>query len=872
MGRCLRLMGRVALCLAWIVPAHAAAREFSVGPPPPWVERIAPQEQAAVPTGQVSRGVYYLLSDLQTRVEGAQKLQYRHFAMKALNESGVTSVANVEISFDPAYQSLTVHEINVRRDGRLIAKLDAAAIRVLQREKELEYQIFDGSKTANAFLDDVRVGDIVEYAYTLRGSNPVFGGRLFGGIDLQWSAPVHSLVGRLLWPAGRPIYLANHKTDLQPTLRERGAEREYRWEAQDVAALVIEDNAPSWYDPYPYVQWSEFKDWQAVAQWAQPLYRTPPQLGAALKAEVDRIAAASTEPSDRLVATLRFVQAQIRYLGVEIGASSHAPSTPQAVLQRRFGDCKDKALLTVTMLRALGIAADPALVNTKAERGIADVHPTPGAFNHVIVRARVAGSDYWIDPTLPPQKGSLEHLVQSNYGMALVVNDATRGLTPMPRAAASAFKRSVHTVFDARAGVNEPVRFTVTSVLEGASAESMRSTLASRNREELQKDYLNFYAAYFDGVTQDAALSVTDDERANRLTLTEQYLIASFWKRSEKKKRVEAEVYVPDVDDALHAPRERVRSAPLGLRHPVDLTHTAEVLLPDSWDIKPNRTAVADPAFDFERRSELRGRTLVLTDSFRSRADHVAPADTPRYVANLQRARDAIGYSIYSPDPSEPKAAAAPPATGANLNWPVAMVAVLLLLGFTALAAKLYRYDPPPAAGVPDPALRGIAGWLLLPALGVLLSPLRLAGTIAQVLPSYGAAHWANLTTVGSASYHPLWAPLLLFELAINLGLIVFSLLLLVLFFQKRRSVPRVFIGFVAAVFVAEALDLAASASVPAVGGPDAKDWDELVRSGLSLAIWGSYFSVSRRVKATFVHGRREPTPPLNRSEPAMSD
>ena len=41
------------------------------------------------------------------------------------------------------------------------------------------------------------------------------------------------------------------------------------------------------------------------------------------------------------------------------------PSAPDAVYARRWGDCKEKALLMVTMLRALGIEASPALVNTE---------------------------------------------------------------------------------------------------------------------------------------------------------------------------------------------------------------------------------------------------------------------------------------------------------------------------------------------------------------------------------------------------------------------------------------------------------------------------------------------------------------------------
>jgi len=846
----------IALGTAVLSPAFALQKEYNIGPPPEWVEQIAPAEAPAVPVEQVSQGVYYLLSDMQTRAEAQDKVLYRHFARKAINENGVEEIAHVEIRFDPAYQTLTLHSINVRRGGRVISKLNVGAIRVLQREKELEYRIYDGSKTANVFLDDVRIGDVVEYSYTLRGTNPVFGNRLFGQFDLQWKVPVHRLYGRLLWPTGRELYLAHHNTGLKPSVRERNGYREYRWEARGLSALVVEDDAPGWYDPYAWVQWSEYKDWESVVRWAQPLYRVPDRLSPALQEEIERIARLTTYPGDRLLAVLHFVQREIRYLGVEIGAGSHAPNLPQIVLERRFGDCKDKSLLTVTMLHALGIEARPALVNTTLRRGILDLHPSPAVFNHVLVRARLDDRDYWVDPTRAPQKGDLAHLYQPDYGYALVVDAATRVLTPMSNTAASTYKRTIHAVFDTRAGLDQPVRYTITSILEGASAEALRNTLASENREELQKQYLNFYAQYYPNITMKAPFDVTEEESVNRLTITEQYVIPNFWKYAEKQKRREAEIYSPDVEDYLKQPRASVRSAPLSVAHPVDLTLATEVLLPETWNIKPEQTTVDDPAFHFERGISKKDKLLVLTDRFVSRVDHIAPSETARYAGNLARARAEVGYRLYKYDQS-------PPAERVSVmdrfNWSVATIALLVLLLYSWLAARLYRYDPSPTAAPVDAELEGVGGWLILPAITVVVLPLRLLTGILETLPSYAADTWATLTTVGNTAYHPMWAPVLLFELSANLAQIVFSVLLAVLFVQKRRSAPYVFIGVMGGSAIIQAADLLLAGAVPAARDLAPKGWSELAVSVTSLAIWGAYFLVSRRVRATFVNGRSAP-------------
>eukprot|EP01036_Dinobryon_divergens_P021766 gene21766-29914_t len=128
---------------------------------PPWVSKVdAPLVAAAEPDG-ASGGVQYLLIDQQVRVDSTGQSTFRHIALRAVNESGLSSVSHVELTFNPAFQTLVMHHVSIRRGGQVIPKLQAAAVKVLQREQELEYQVLDGTKSANLFLDDVRVGDVV---------------------------------------------------------------------------------------------------------------------------------------------------------------------------------------------------------------------------------------------------------------------------------------------------------------------------------------------------------------------------------------------------------------------------------------------------------------------------------------------------------------------------------------------------------------------------------------------------------------------------------------------------------------------------------------------------------------------------------------
>jgi len=70
--------------------------------------------------------------------------------------------------------------------------------------------------------------------------------------------------------------------------------------------------------------------------------------------------------SKQVLAVLRFVRMRSGISGSKSESAPNKPADPSTVFTRRFGDCKDKSLLFVTLLRGLGIDAYPVLVNTQA--------------------------------------------------------------------------------------------------------------------------------------------------------------------------------------------------------------------------------------------------------------------------------------------------------------------------------------------------------------------------------------------------------------------------------------------------------------------------------------------------------------------------
>ncbi len=675
----LRILGVGLLGLLGVANAHAVIVPPAKVPAPAWVKSIPLDENATVPMEQIHGGVYYLLADRQTRVSGTDRQHFNRFAIKAVNDKGVEQAASIDIDFDPAYQRLQLHTLAVHRQGRVISQLATAPIRTLQREKELEALILDGRLTVSVLLQDVRVGDVVEYAYTVQGSRPEMRGHHFGAFDMQWRSPVHALHTRLLWPAERPIQFKNMNMDQPATESLQGGLRQFEWTARAVPGLRVSDEAPVWYDPYPFVQWSSFRDWGEVSQWAVPLYAVPPLPAGELSAEVDRIRRTHADAGDQVVAVLQFVQKNIRYLSVVIGAGSYTPSAPGVVLARRFGDCKDKTLLTLTMLKALGIEARAGLVNTRVREGVMQRIPSAAAFDHVLVRAQVNGQQHWIDPTSYPQTGPIHAISQPYFGHALIIDPATRDLEPMQQGDATQTTRKIRTEFDATQGIGKTATLTVTTELTGVSAEQLRNQLSGSNLEALQRDYLNFYGGYYPGIVSAGPMDVDDNTQTNVLTVVERYQIADFWTKGDKPGMLEASIRAPDMRSHLNGPRERVRNAPLAIPHPTVIENTTVVRLPEDWPVDPESNVVRHPAFEFTDELTTTPRLLTRVSRYTSLSDHVKAEDTADYAKKLEDARDAMGLVLTYTTPKAAAPAEAAPVSLEGFLWP--MAGYYLLLG-----------------------------------------------------------------------------------------------------------------------------------------------------------------------------------------------
>jgi hypothetical protein len=326
-----------------IVPIERA--QWSIEPAPSWVEPREPDWELPPSNGYA---LDILLVDEQRDV-ATGAFSFRN-VRRLSTHAAVQALSQVELDFDPASHRLVIHDVAVWRRGpggwaRTASLTTREAFLLRQREQQLEQQILNGRVSLVALLEDVRVGDAIDLAWTLEPCESLPDLRFGAFFAFVWTVPVGRAYFSLRLDPTRPVTWRVHAPEgVAPS--ERIAADRATWSSERPPHFVPEPNVPAGYWPFPVIDVSGWTAWSEVAGYFSRLWAD------ALAEGADRVAAEAARlrtGRDLLGAAraaVRFVQEEVRYLAVDFGqGAGMLPNGAHTVLRRRFGDCKDKALL-----------------------------------------------------------------------------------------------------------------------------------------------------------------------------------------------------------------------------------------------------------------------------------------------------------------------------------------------------------------------------------------------------------------------------------------------------------------------------------------------------------------------------------------------
>ena len=640
------------LCALCPSVALSDSNSFDRVATPAWVKPVTPFDPELVQVADATFGFRDRVYDFQYNgIERGNSSYYNAVEYAFTNQYGVENYSTIELSYDPTYESLKLHELIIKRNDTLIDKFSTARFDLLRTENDRAELIYDGTRTLAILLDDVRVGDEIRYAYSIEGENPIFEGHREFRVHTQpWNA-LDRQYTRILTSTDRPLNRRVRGVDVPMVIKEKEGIQELVIDLRGPVVFDIDEDVPNWHYDRGTIVFSDMPDWRSVVEWALPMYELPERSVSELVAIAKTIKSAHDDTHSQAGAALRWVQEEVRYFGVELGKNSHWPSRPEETLARRFGDCKDKALLLIAMLKELGIEASPALVNTNRGLEAAEYPYRMHAFNHVIVHVALDGESHFIDPTRRNQSGALGDMHEPDYGRALLLQADTNALSEMGQAR-SGFKLNVTknlTIPKVASSDLEktPARLAVNTVRKGYSAERIRHSLETDGPASMSDDYLDYYTDYFDTIST-VERAIFSDGADGILEIFEQYSINNVWMSDANIERYRW-LYADEIIGYLDEPQDvRGRVKPYEISHPVSVEETWVVSLSEPLKIDYLEAQFNNEWLSFSKSSVMNedGTTLTVKFLYTTLANEVLAEDLQAYADSLERIKDMSSFYL----------------------------------------------------------------------------------------------------------------------------------------------------------------------------------------------------------------------------------
>lgn len=630
---------------AWVVLLCATGSAWAgdkplYQPAPAWIVP-APEPTGARP----ATGPTTVLLDHQQRVADGQTWAYTDQAVRVVSTQMMNEVGTVTLPWQPDDGDLIVHRAEIMRGAERIDLLaKGQRFEVLRREEQLERLQMNGTLTATMAVEGLRVGDVLRMTYSVTNKDRALQGNVQTMLPLI-SAPmkVDYARARISWPTGSDLKWRTYAEGLAPKVVQRGGFDEIEVALPLAKPAEMPSDAPARYRRPPLLEATSFSGWQAVSKVMAPLYRTEGLIaaGSPLEAEATKIMAKSADPRVRTALALQLVQDEVRYLFQAMDGGNYIPQAPADTWSRRYGDCKAKSLLLLAILHRMGIEAEPVLAHIEMGDLVPQRLPSAGAFNHVVIRATVAGKTLWLDGTSGGSRlADLDDTPM--FGHVLPVRAAGADLLKIDLRAPGRPSLVVDFELDERAGLGLPAPFKSRVEIRGPMAAMLQAVSSQADKDQIDTfAQMMVNQAFGDGLISERTLSYDAD--AAMATLTIGGITGTQWKFEDGRQRVVLDKTVQSIDFQPDRARPAWRDIPVMTMRPegsgvlrlrIRLPEEAGVTL-EGDQVLPT-TLAGTPV---SRTTRLADGWLTVEDRISSDGREIAPGDLGAARSQMALAR-----------------------------------------------------------------------------------------------------------------------------------------------------------------------------------------------------------------------------------------
>ncbi len=541
-------------------------------------------------------------------------------ALRVQSQAGVQALGILSFSYLSSNETVEFDYIRVRKPDGTVVNTPDYNVQDMPAEVTRAAPMYSDTREKQVTVKALGVGDILEYSVRFRVFKPQVLGQFWWDYKFDKSLIYRNAELQLTLPKDK--YLNLSSPDYKPEIKEDGNFRTYTWRSSNLKP-VGRDTPVSQEAQKPDVQFSTFHSWQEVGAWYNELQKPQLTVTPQLQAKAAELTHGLTGREERIRALYNYVSTHFHYVSLSFGVGRYQPHPAEDVLENEYGDCKDKHTLLATLLKAEGIEAWPALINSG--RKLDPSMPSPGQFDHVITYVPQPGSPLWLDTT--PGVAPFGLLLTPLRDKQALVIPSDRPAELMTTPANPPFPIQQSFTMDASIDSGGTLKGHVQQIVRGDNEVYLR--LAFRATAEAQwKDLAQRIVATegFGGEVSNVAASSPDDT-TKPFEFSYDYTRKSYSDWDEH--RIIAPLPVTGLEGA--AVQEKKPPDPVELGGLGELVFTANVKLPVDVEKLPADVSLQEPYADYSARYSHVGSVLLMTRRLKIKENEVPLASWDNY-------------------------------------------------------------------------------------------------------------------------------------------------------------------------------------------------------------------------------------------------
>jgi len=351
-----------------------------------------------------------------------------------------------------------------------------------------------------------------------------------------------------------------------------------------------------------------FKTTDDLYKWYAYLIKQIKEKPEKLTGIVNQLTKSAKTDEEKIKNIFYWVQDNIRYIAYEDGIAGFKPDESQNVYQKRYGDCKGMANLTVQMLKKAGFDARRTWIGT---RYINYDYSTPSLAvdNHMIATLFYKGKKYFLDAT--ESYVPFGEYAERIQGRQVLIEDGDKYiLDRVPVHNAEQNKKIITKTIDIQ---NDKLSGKVTNIFNGQSRTSFLQAYNTLRTEHV-KDALKYYIKSDDENMQVDNIKTSDlSNRELPVKLGYDFVL------DNAVSEFDDELYVDfDYDKEFSGMDFEKRKTPYQFFQKIDYTVKTVFNIPEGYLIteKPEDISTQNPDFKVELKMTQNGNKLIYTKHF----------------------------------------------------------------------------------------------------------------------------------------------------------------------------------------------------------------------------------------------------------------